>query len=73
MGQKVSPVGMRVGINRDWHSRWFASNQEYAKFLHEDIRVRAYLEKELKLDLSFYKNNINKIKSQKLQKIFALY
>jgi small subunit ribosomal protein S3 len=48
MGQKVSPVGMRVGINRDWHSRWFASNQEYAKFLHEDIRVRAYLEKELK-------------------------
>ena len=48
MGQKVSPVGMRVGINRDWHSRWFASNKDYAKFLHEDIKVRKYLEKELK-------------------------
>ncbi len=48
MGQKVSPVGMRVGINRDWHSRWFANDQEYAKFLHEDIKIRKYLEKELK-------------------------
>lgn len=48
MGQKVSPVGMRVGINRDWHSRWFANDQEFAKFLHEDIAVRKYLTKELK-------------------------
>ena len=48
MGQKVSPVGMRVGINRDWHSRWFANDQEFAKFLHEDIKVRKYLEANLK-------------------------
>ena len=48
MGQKVSPVGMRVGINRNWHDRWFANDQEYAKFLHEDIKVRKYLSKELK-------------------------
>ena len=48
MGQKVSPVGMRVGINRDWHSRWFASDNEFASFLHEDIKVRKYLKKELK-------------------------
>lgn len=48
MGQKVSPVGMRVGINREWHSRWFASDQDFAKFLHEDIKIRQYLEKELK-------------------------
>ena len=48
MGQKVSPVGMRVGINRDWHSRWFANNQEFAKFLHEDIKVRKYLTANLK-------------------------
>ena len=46
MGQKVSPVGMRVGINRDWHSRWFASDNEYAKFLHQDINIRKYLENE---------------------------
>lgn len=48
MGQKVSPVGMRVGINRDWHSRWFANDKDYAKFLHEDIKVRKYLTKNLK-------------------------
>ena len=49
MGQKVSPVGMRVGINRDWHSRWFASDNEYAKFLHQDIQIRKYLENEKSL------------------------
>lgn len=48
MGQKVSPVGMRVGINRDWNSRWFANNQEYSKFLLEDVKIRRYLIKELK-------------------------
>ena len=48
MGQKVSPVGMRVGINRDWHDRWFASDKEYATFLHEDIKIRKYLTKEVK-------------------------
>lgn len=48
MGQKVSPIGMRVGINRDWHSRWFANDQEFATFLHEDIKLRKYLEKNLK-------------------------
>ena len=39
---------MRVGINRDWHSRWFANDREYATFLHEDIKVRKYLQKQLK-------------------------
>ncbi len=48
MGQKVSPVGMRVGINREWHSRWFANNQDFHKFLLEDVKVRKYLTKELK-------------------------
>ena len=48
MGQKVSPVGMRVGINKDWNSRWFASDKEYHVFLNEDIKVRKYLEKNLK-------------------------
>ena len=48
MGQKVSPVGMRVGVNRDWHSRWFANNQDFHKFLLEDVKVRKYLTKELK-------------------------
>ena len=48
MGQKVNPVGLRVGVNRDWDSKWYASDIEFATFLHEDIKVREYLEKELK-------------------------
>ena len=48
MGQKVSPVGMRVGINKDWNSRWFADDKEFHVFLNEDIKVRQYLEKNLK-------------------------
>lgn len=48
MGQKVSPVGMRVGINRNWNSRWFASNQEFHTFLLEDVKIRKYITKNLK-------------------------
>jgi len=48
MGQKVNPVGLRLGINRTWDSRWFARKGEYAKLLHEDIRIRDYLMKQLK-------------------------
>ncbi|NLB48566.1 MAG: 30S ribosomal protein S3 [Erysipelotrichia bacterium] len=48
MGQKVNPVGLRVGINKDWNSRWFANDKEYAIFLHEDIKVREFLTVELK-------------------------
>ena len=43
MGHKVNPVGMRVGINRTWDSRWFASRGEYGRLLHEDIRIRAFI------------------------------
>ena len=48
MGQKVNPVGMRVGVNRDWNSRWYANDAEYHVFLNEDIKARKYLEKNLK-------------------------
>ena len=48
MGQKVNPVGMRVGINKDWNSRWYADDKEYAAFLNEDIKIRKYLEGSLK-------------------------
>ena len=46
MGQKVNPVGLRLGINRTWDSRWYA-NADFADLLHEDIRLRAYLKKRL--------------------------
>ncbi|HVM84684.1 MAG TPA: 30S ribosomal protein S3 [Candidatus Binatia bacterium] len=42
MGQKVNPVGLRVGINRTWDSRWFAG-KDYAQLLHEDLKLKAYL------------------------------
>jgi small subunit ribosomal protein S3 len=48
MGQKVNPVGLRLGINRTWDSRWFARRGEYAKLLHEDIKIRDFLMKALK-------------------------
>ncbi|MFA6755300.1 MAG: 30S ribosomal protein S3 [Bacilli bacterium] len=43
MAQKVNPVGMRIGINKDWNSRWFAGNKDFAKFLDEDGKIRKYL------------------------------
>ena len=42
MGQKVNPVGLRLGVNRTWDSRWFADSQ-YADLLHEDLRLRDFL------------------------------
>ncbi len=40
MGQKVNPIGLRLGINRTWDSRWYADKGEYGKLLHEDIKIR---------------------------------
>jgi small subunit ribosomal protein S3 len=42
MGQKVNPIGLRVGINRTWDSRWFAG-KDYAQLLHEDLKLKEYL------------------------------
>ena len=48
MGQKVNPVGMRIGINKDWSSKWFAEKKDFSKLLKNDIEIRKYLEKKLK-------------------------
>jgi small subunit ribosomal protein S3 len=45
MGQKVNPIGLRVGINRGWDSIWFAKKREYGKFLIEDYKIRNYIKK----------------------------
>lgn len=47
MGQKVSPVGLRIGIIRDWESKWYA-DKDFAALLHEDLRVRKYVKGRLK-------------------------
>jgi small subunit ribosomal protein S3 len=47
MGQKVNPIGLRLGINRTWDSRWYAGKDTYAGMLHEDLEIRKYLTKRL--------------------------
>jgi small subunit ribosomal protein S3 len=49
MGQKTSPIGLRLQINRTWDSRWYADRGEYSKLLHEDLKIRNWLFKELPL------------------------
>ncbi|MEO1151337.1 MAG: 30S ribosomal protein S3 [Pseudomonadota bacterium] len=48
MGQKVNPIGLRLGVNRTWDSRWYADKGVYGDLLHEDLAIRAFLEKKLK-------------------------
>ena len=48
MRQKVSPIGLRVGINKDWESKWYANKKDFAKYLNNDVEIRNYLEKKFK-------------------------
>lgn len=45
MGQKVNPIGLRLGINKDWQSTWYANKQDFAKFIKEDHDIREYFKK----------------------------
>jgi len=47
MGQKVHPIGIRLGISKDWNSTWYAERGDYAEMLNSDLAVRAYLQKRL--------------------------
>ena len=47
MGQKVHPVGIRLGISTDWNSKWYASTKDYPDLLNADIKVREFLRKKL--------------------------
>ena len=58
MGQKVNPYGIRLGINKTWSSRWFSKN-DYTKLLHQDLRIKSYVEKKLK-NASISKINIER-------------
>ena len=48
MGQKIHPTGFRLQVTRNWASRWYASNKNFATMLAEDLRVREYLKARLK-------------------------
>jgi len=43
MGQKINPIGLRLGINRTWESRWYANTAEYGDLLHQDLAIRNFL------------------------------
>ena len=63
MGQKVSPVGLRLGINKTWESKWYAGNKDFAKFLNNDVKIRKFLSKKLKdaaVSSIFIERNANK-------------
>ena len=65
MGQKVSPNGLRVGVNREHSSRWYANKKDFATLLHEDRRIREHLMEQLKgayvakIDIERSKNRVN--------------
>lgn len=48
MGQKVSPIAFRIGINKDWNAKWYASNKNFKEFLEKDIKIRKFLKAKLK-------------------------
>ena len=55
MGQKVNPIGLRLGITTSWDSKWYAEKNRYTELLHEDIKIRDLIKK------SFYQAGISKI------------
>ena len=66
MGQKVNPIGLRLGINKTWDSRWFAS-RDYAIKLHEDLKIREHLKKKLK------SSNVSKIMIERTAKKASIF
>lgn len=61
MGQKVNPIGLRLGINKTWQSRWYAE-KKYADFLHEDLHIKKFIKK------SFFHAGISRIEVERAAK-----
>ena len=47
MGQKVHPIGFRLGVSRDWASKWYAEGKDYADFIEKDFVIREFIRKKL--------------------------
>ena len=62
MGQKVSPIGLRLGINKDWDSKWYANKKDFSKYLANDVQIRKYFEKDQK------SNGISKVQIERNSK-----
>ena len=59
MGQKVNPNGLRLGINKDWDSKWYSNKKDFSKYLNNDVKIRKYFEKDSKT------NGINRIQIER--------
>jgi small subunit ribosomal protein S3 len=59
LGQKVCPIGLRLGITKSWDSKWFAEKKKYTDLLHEDLKIRKLIKKE------FYQSAISKIELER--------
>ncbi len=60
MGQKVNPISMRLQVNKDWRSKWFASKRDYSKYLTQDLEVRRMIDKKLGSRASINKVDIER-------------
>jgi small subunit ribosomal protein S3 len=60
LGQKVNPIGLRLGINQDWRSKWYAGKSDYGALLNEDAKIRDYIKEKL----YFYKKAINQLEER---------
>lgn len=60
MGQKVNPISMRLQVNKDWRSKWFADKRDYAKFLQDDLKVRKLISNKMGSRASINKVEINR-------------
>lgn len=60
MGQKVNPISMRLQVNKDWRSKWFAGKREYAKYLNDDLKTRRYIKNKLGLRAAINKVDIER-------------
>lgn len=60
MGQKVNPISMRLQVNKDWRSKWFANKRDYAKYLEQDLSVRRFIENKLGSRASINKVDIER-------------
>ena len=67
MGQKVNPHGMRVGVIKDWDSRWYASNEKVGDLLVEDHKIRVYLKKLL------FAAGVSKIEIERSNEVVTIY